>query len=126
MWQKITSNQTVLGYVRGVKIPVFVDIENANLDRKELPFSKEERKLVKEEIRSFLERGIITKVKEEELCAQSVVSNIFLRMKADGSQRMILNLSNFNKTIPKTKFKMDTLEKALKLVKPGCFFCKLD
>ena len=126
MWKQLTSNNIILGYVKGVQIPVFVDIKSSNLDKNEIQFSKEERKLVKEEIRSFLERGIISRVKESELCSESVISNIFLRMKPDGSQRMILNLSKFNKTIPKTHFKMDTLEKALKLVKPGCFFCKLD
>ena len=49
-----------------------------------------------------------------------------MRNKPDGSHRMILNLSKFNKLIPKQSFQMETLEKALKLIKPGSFFCKLD
>ena len=72
-----------------------------------------------------MEKEIISEIDNEHE-QESLISNIFLRTKADGSPRMILNLSKFNKLIPKQSFQMETLEKALKLIKPGSFFCKLD
>ena len=54
------------------------------------------------------------------------ISNIFLGEKKDGSHRMILNLKKFNKNVVYHKFKMDTLETVIKLVKPNCSMASVD
>ncbi len=53
------------------------------------------------------------------------LSNIFLRPKPTGV-RMILNLKNVNQFIEYHKFKMETLESIIKLMRPNCFMSSLD
>ena len=48
------------------------------------------------------------------------------RPKPDGSYRMILNLRAFNEFVQYHHFKMDTLEMAVKMMKPGCFMASID
>jgi hypothetical protein len=54
------------------------------------------------------------------------VSNIFLRKKKDGTYRMILNLKEYNKSIEKHHFKMDTLLSAINLVRQNCYMASVD
>ena len=54
------------------------------------------------------------------------MSNIFLREKRDGSQRVILNVKFLNETIDKVHFKMDSLKHAVSLIKCGCWFASVD
>lgn len=53
-----------------------------------------------------------------------VISNIFIRPRPDGTQRLILNLSKLNDHIEQVHFKMETLNSALKFSKPRDIFCK--
>ena len=82
-----------------------------------------EDELVKQEISSFIKKGIIQEVEPVE---GQVLSNIFLREKKDGSQRVILNLKFLNETIDKVHFKMDSLKHAISLIKRGCWFASVD
>ena len=50
---------------------------------------------------------------------EDFISTIFLRPKKDGTHRSILNLKAFNKFIAYNHFKMDTLEAAVNMMKPG-------
>ena len=54
------------------------------------------------------------------------VSTIFLRPKKDGSHRTILNLKQFNEFLEYHHFKMDTLETAISMMKPGCYMASVD
>ena len=54
------------------------------------------------------------------------VSTIFLRPKKDGTHRTILNLKQFNEFVEYHHFKMDTLETAINMVKPGCYMASVD
>ena len=54
------------------------------------------------------------------------ISPIFFLTKKDGSHRMILNLKKFNEYVQYHHFKMDTLEVAIKLMKPGCYMASVD
>ncbi len=54
------------------------------------------------------------------------VSNIFIREKKDGKFRVILNLSNLNPSIEYHKFKLETLESIVNLIRPGCFMASID
>ena len=54
------------------------------------------------------------------------ISSVFVRPKTDGTFRVILNLQCFNEFVQYYHFKMDTLESAIQLMKPGCFMSSID
>ena len=78
---------------------------------------------MKNQIRDFLERGIIKVSDHEE---GKFISNIFLREKKDGSFRMILNLKDLNQFIPYHHFKMDNINSRVRLMKPMCYMASID
>ena len=84
---------------------------------------KSQHSIVEEEIYKLLEKGVI-KVSSPE--PGEFISSIFLRPKPDGSHRVILNLKQFNEFVEYYHFKMDTLEKAIKMMKPVCFMASID
>ena len=88
-----------------------------------LKFSNEESIAIDAEIKTFLSKNILTKA---EHCSGEYISNIFTRKKSDGSLRMILNLSGLNKFVTYHHFKMDTIEKAIKLVTKNCYMGSVD
>ena len=52
---------------------------------------------------------------------------MFLRPKKEpGVYRVIFNLKSLNQVVTYHKFKMDTLESAVRLMKPGCFMSSID
>jgi hypothetical protein len=56
-----------------------------------------------------------------------IISPIFLRPKKETDKvRVIFNLKHLNGAVTYRKFKMDTLESAIKLMKPGCFMTSID
>ena len=57
---------------------------------------------------------------------EQIISPIFLRPKPDGSHRVIFNLKSLNDSVVYQHFKLDTLEKAIQLVRPGCYMASLD
>ena len=92
IWETLTSDRTILGYVKGVSVPF--EIDGVVKSKSEIRFSEGENILVKNEITNLLKKRIISKVKGD--FGDSIVSNVFLRPKSDGTFRMILNLKNFN------------------------------
>lgn len=54
------------------------------------------------------------------------VSSYFLRPKADGSARFILNLKSLNKYFQPPHFKLEDYRTALKLTYPNCFYTLID
>ena len=79
-------------------------------------FNKSQHSIVEEEIYKLLEKGVI-KVSSPE--PGKFISSIFLRPKPDGSHRVTLNLKQFNEFVEYYHFKMDTLETAIRMMKPG-------
>lgn len=126
-WKKLTSDYTVLQTIKGVKIDTR-DIYELPPPRKEITFNSVEKDEVTLEIAQFLKKGIIKSVNlhDNKFLNGSCISNIFLRQKPDGSNRMILNLKHFNEMVDKKHFKMDTLNSVLPLMKRNCFLAKLD
>ena len=49
----------------------------------------------------------------------------FLRPKPDGSYRTILNLKTFNEVVQYHHFEMDTLESAIRIIKPVCYMASI-
>lgn len=54
------------------------------------------------------------------------ISTIFLRRKKEGNYRMILNLKCFDENVSKHHFKMESLQSAVRLMKPGCYMASVD
>ena len=86
-------------------------------------FSAAETLVVNDNIQKLLNKGVIRKSMPE---SGEFISTIFLTPKKDGSHRMILNLKNLNEYISYYHFKMDTIQTALKLMRPGCFMASVD
>ena len=76
-----------------------------------------ESQIVAQEIDKLLCKGVIQKVHHTE---GKFLSNVFLRLKKDGSYRLILNLKNLNQYVTYKHFKMETLASALQLIKTNC------
>ena len=55
-----------------------------------------------------------------------MISPIFIRPKKDGSHRVIFNLKRLNEAVSYHHFKIDTLEMAIKLMRPGCCMTSID
>ena len=75
------------------------------------------------EIDKLLAKGVVI------LAAQvtgEFISTIFLRPKKDGTHCTILNLKELNEFVTYHHFKMDTLEAAIRMMKPGCFMASVD
>ena len=115
-WYDLTSDKFILDTIKHHHI----EFEMGNYPKqyfpqRQIPMNQCEREILDQEIVKLLDKGII------ENCAHEpgeFISNVFLRKKKDSSYRMILNLKKFNEHVAYHKFKMDTLQAVLKLVKP--------
>ena len=54
------------------------------------------------------------------------LSPIFLREKKENKHRLILNLKELNKFVPRHHFEIDTLKSALYMTRKGCFMGSVD
>ena len=96
---------------------------NLYLIKKEIIFPPEMHAAIENEVSKLLDKKVIEKVEESD---DQVVSNIFGRLKKDGTTRIILNLKEFNKQFDKIHFKMESLNDAIHLMTEGCFFGSID
>ena len=71
----------------------------------------------------LLQKGVIRKAIPR---AGLFISSVFIRPKKDAFFQMILNLKQLNAFITYHHFKMETLQSALTLVKPGSYMAVLD
>ena len=121
-WEKLTSDQEILQTVTGLK----VDFEDpfAPLPSSVVSYpSKINAPLIQQEISSLVIKGVL---KEVVHVPDEIISPIFLRKKADGGQRMILNLRRLNINVSNWHFKMETIVSILKLIQKDAFMIKLD
>ena len=86
-------------------------------------FTEVEQSIIDNEIEKFLQKEIITLSSFED---GQVISPIFTRAKKDGSHRVTFNLKRLNESVSYHHFKMDTLETAIKLIRPSCFMTSID
>ena len=122
-WEALTSDPEILQTVKGYQI----DFESEPVQYsvpKEINFSPQEAEAVDSEIQKFLEKGIVKPSTHE---PGEFISNIFLRPKKEsGSFRVILNLRALNKFVKYEHFKMDGLDKAVKMMRQDCFMASMD
>ena len=123
-WENITSDPFVLRSIKNCKLDF--DQSNPPTQVKEprpIQFNQSESKVVENEVQNLLAKGVIEKCEPSN---NQYVSNIFVREKKDGRFRVILNLKNLNQLVEYQKFKMETLESIVNLIRPGCFMASLD
>ena len=123
MWREITSDPNIPQYVQGVKISYIEGIVPRQQTYRPSVFNGQQHEIVQNEIQSLLLKGVLRESYSE---TGEFVSTIFLRLKNDGSFRMILNLKQFNESVEYHHFKMDTLERVTRIMKPGCFIASVD
>ena len=63
-------------------------------DKQKIPFPQSMKEAMEKEVSKLLDKKVIEKVTDSE---DQVISNLFGRVKKDGSTRIILNLKEFNK-----------------------------
>ena len=122
-WEKLTSDQTILQMVGGFDIQLLKSpgfLRGGNL--RGFSFSEEECTLIDQEVEKMLVKKAVRKVPR----GNQILSNIFLRDKADGGLRPILNLKRVNAIVPYEHFKMEGLNSLKDLMRPGDFLVKLD
>ena len=81
------------------------------------------RLIITRELAKLEDKGVIERSVQE---AGQVVSNVFLRPKANGEFRLILDLTNLNKCVEYNPFKMEFLLTALEILRPRCFMGSVD
>lgn len=81
------------------------------------------KKLYSESIKSLLNVGAIKKVKK---CKGQFISSYFLRKKANGIYRLILNLQKLNKFITPPHFKLEDTRTVKNLISKNCYLSTLD
>ncbi|VDI11603.1 Hypothetical predicted protein [Mytilus galloprovincialis] len=122
-WKTITSDRNLLNIVcQGYHLE-FECEPCGKCSRKEIKFNESEQIVIDNLLTKFLHKKVIEPVIHQ---YGEVLSSIFIRPKADGSFRLILNLSNLNEHLEYKHFKMETFKSALELVKNKNFFAKLD
>jgi len=122
-WKTLTNDSALLDIIAHGYSLEFDSPPCALCHRQQIPFNGVEKLIIQSLLGKLLEKEVIELVTN---FRPAVVSNIFTRLKGDGTYRLILNLSNLNEHIDKKHFKMETLKSALSLVKQDCYFSKID
>ena len=116
-WKEITTDHTILQIVTGVKIEFKNSVApTQHYDRPSVFISHQHS------IDKLLAKGVIIPAVQE---TEEFISTIFLRPK-NGTHCTILNLKAFNEFVAYHHFKMDTLEVAVNMMRPGCFMALVD
>ena len=122
-WRLLTNDPFILDTVLHSHLD-FVDQKPVQKwEPQPINFNDSERKVIDEEIATLLDKGVIVECSDTE---GQFVSNIFTREKKNGSVRVILNLSKLNLSVEYHKFKMETLNSIIKLMRLGCYMASLD
>lgn len=123
-WSKITSDPFILDTIAHYHIEFdAIPDPQISMIRSHLSFTDVEQNIVDSELTKFLEKGIIVYSCQEK---GEIISPIFTRPKKDGSHRVIFNLKRLNEHVTYRHFKMDTLETAIRLMRPSCFMTSID
>ena len=120
-WSNITKDREILAYVQRVAIELTEVPDQSTVPISN--FQPHELHIVEEAISQLIQKGVVRKVPRIE---GKYVSKIFLRPKADGSQRLILNLKKFNESVVYKHFKMDSIQTITKLIEKDCYMAALD
>ena len=121
-WRQLTSDAHILSWVRGVHID-FTEQKHQSYPPVPIQFASPDVKRISHEIQRLLERQVIEFASP---VLGQYISNIFFRVKKDGSIRLILNLKALNLHVEYHHFKMETLQAAIQLMSRGCYLASVD
>ena len=122
-WRCLTSDPWILQTVQGNVIEL-QDIPLQFNPPPPLGFCGNELQAVNNAVREFLDHHIIEPCTDsQEPC---FYSNIFPRIKHDGTARIILNLKRFNLHLEYIHFKMETMKDVINLIYQNCYFATID
>ena len=124
-WQEITFDPYVLQCVKNCHLELECEPSSSfNRHTNAQNFSFSEQQSIDNELNEFLSKQIIEFSHHE---SGEIISPIFiLPKKEQGKNRVIFNLKQLNESVVFRKFKMDTLEAAIKLLKPHCYMTSID
>ena len=122
VWESITSDQTVLQNVQGVRLIFNEEPVQTNFPR-QYKFNDDHVEFIEKEIQELLEKDVIIEIQDTQNC---FVSNIFLRPKPNNKFRMIIDLSELNKFVTYNHFKMDNLDVATEMLFPDAWMASID
>ena len=124
-WGKLTSDHYILQAVQGYKLEFNPDKFPPYRDKPLRQFKRnaDETALIQDEINKLVTKNVIEPCDHEE---GEFLSNIFTRPKKSGGLRVILDLSDLNKSILYQHFKMDNIKTALALISPECYLASAD
>ena len=121
-WTRVSGDPWIANTVMGVAIPFW---ERPLQSAVPFPFklSQEERGVMDSQIGRLLEKGVVEFASPEE---GQFISNVFLRPKANGEYRLILDLTELNKLVLYEHFKMTSLSTVIEMMRPGCWMGSVD
>ena len=122
-WRTITSDSIILDMVKGCHLEFDAEPVQHYAPKHLINYTHREKGIIEVDIAKLLLKGVIRKAIP---FTGQFISFVLIRPKKDGSFRMILNLKQLNAYITQHHFKMETLQSALTLVKPGSYMEVLD
>ena len=122
-WETITQDPVILNAIQYYNIEFEETPPLQIVIPKNIIFSLSDRRIVNNEIAKLLSKVVI---EEDHYIPYSYISNVFVRPKRDNTHRIIMNLKSLNKFVGYYHFKMDTLQIAVKLIRPDCFMASFD
>ena len=121
-WDRLSGDPWVRQTVRGAEIPLWEVPEQVRVP---FPYrlTELEQGIMAQEIQHLLQKGVIHSVHQVE---GQFISNVFLRPKPNGDYRLILDLTELNKSITYEHFKMTSLQTAVDMMRPNCWMGSVD
>ncbi|OXA45296.1 putative enzymatic polyprotein [Folsomia candida] len=121
-WLTLPSvGKKVLSIINGYKLPFKTILNPTFLSNKEV--SIQETNDIDTSIRELIQLGAIERCNND---PNQFVSPIFLVPKPDGSKRFIINLKHLNEYLQYSKFKMEDLRSAIRLMENDCYMTTID
>lgn len=118
-WKELSSDPWIRNTVQGKDLFSFYDFPLQSHFPPPLHFSLRDSQAIDAAMDVFIQQHIVER-------AAGFCSNIFPRLKKDGSVRIILDLKYLNEYVEYLHFKMETLKDILPLVTDNCFFASID
>ena len=120
-WESLTNDPAILDAVKHyhIEFNAGYPVQTSLSRPKQITFSASDKEIIDAEILTLCKKGVIELTTSE---PGEFLSTVFVRPKKDGTHRMILNLKHLNEHVAYHHFKMDTIQTALKLIRPGIWY----
>ena len=124
-WCNITSDQFILQAVKGYVLEFNPNKFPPRRDKPSYPYKRNaiETAKITEELSNLEKKNVIERCNHTQ---GEFLSQIFTRTKKNGGIRLILDLSELNKSISYQHFKMDNIFTAMSLLSEGYYMASVD